>query len=617
MFGKSWGAISGWVAGLGLLLAVTVPLMAAGPNVDGAIFTTTGDGTVVNENTRYGAKSEVYLNGGPQNERANGLPDGYYYFQVTDPSGKDLLSSDHISCRRVRVNDAGVIAEVYAGFNWAKQRGAWTQVACRHAAGVDADHAADGAITVQLFPFDDTPNPGGVYKVWVTRTEDYAGDPNLAPPSNGPFAVNGENWQAANAHGFIPARSKTDNYKVKLKGKPFSSPLITVQKFHDANLDGVQNAGEETISGWPVDVTDPSSVTNTVYTTATVTAPDGGTYLVHEQLGAGTIPTVSTLDGAIISRYPTANPLVPVSVAGLSGETHTVVFGNAGTGSARACKVYDRNADGVADADEPGIAGWRFTLVGTDVTGAAVGPTTLTAGNDGCATFGGLLPGTYTVAEVMPASAGWIATGATTSTFAIASNLSGATIWGTLHAVSFTNTFFASADFGTKGYWHNKNGLQEIVPGDVSWVNAQAPYSSASSYFSAGDEPFDGLFADGSPVAGASGAWGEEIAPAGSTLAEISHFLVDSNAGGDPREQLAQQLLAFIFNARHRIDDPGAALQMPDGSFASAADLIAIAVDIWVAGSDEERHAIASLLDGFNNGDAIPYVPFGPPAPAY
>ncbi|MDB4961148.1 MAG: hypothetical protein JWP01_1147 [Myxococcales bacterium] len=31
-----------------------------------------------------------------------------------------------------------------------------------------ADHASLGAITVQLFPYLDTPNNGGEYKVWMT-----------------------------------------------------------------------------------------------------------------------------------------------------------------------------------------------------------------------------------------------------------------------------------------------------------------------------------------------------------------------------------------------------------------------------------------------------------------
>ncbi len=48
-------------AALGLMVVMVV--QAAGPT--GAIFTTTPDGTVVNENVRYTQKIEVYLDGGP------------------------------------------------------------------------------------------------------------------------------------------------------------------------------------------------------------------------------------------------------------------------------------------------------------------------------------------------------------------------------------------------------------------------------------------------------------------------------------------------------------------------------------------------------------------------
>lgn len=64
--------------------------------LDGAIFTTTPAGDIVNENVRYESKQEVFLDGGPgpnAPRTAAALPAGLYYFQVTDPSGKCLLSS--------------------------------------------------------------------------------------------------------------------------------------------------------------------------------------------------------------------------------------------------------------------------------------------------------------------------------------------------------------------------------------------------------------------------------------------------------------------------------------------------------------------------------------------
>src|SRR5262249_26087715 len=124
----------------------------------GAIFTTTVNGSEVNFN-QYPSKPDVYLDGGPgpgAPQTAAGLDDGTYVFQVTNPNGKRLLSTDPARCRQFVVT-GGIITSV-------------VPTGCEHFTGTDIDH---GARTVQLIPYDDTPNPGDVYKVWVTRVEDY------------------------------------------------------------------------------------------------------------------------------------------------------------------------------------------------------------------------------------------------------------------------------------------------------------------------------------------------------------------------------------------------------------------------------------------------------------
>ncbi len=212
--------------------------------VRGAIFTTTIDGTVVNEN-HFATKPDVYLDGGPGNQApssAAALAAGDYYFQVTDPSGKQLLSSDHISCRRIRVSADGVIIEAYAGTTYTRMGNTWTAAACSHATGVDADHAALGAITVQLSPYDDTPNNGGVYKVWVTPVDNYAGDDDFVPTSASD-KVNGEDWAKGVAHGFEPKFSKTDNFKVGPDAPPPPPPSCG---------DGDVDAGEQCDDGNPM-----------------------------------------------------------------------------------------------------------------------------------------------------------------------------------------------------------------------------------------------------------------------------------------------------------------------------------------------------------------------------
>ena len=180
---------------------------------DSAVFTTTADGNAVDANI-YGAKGDVYLDGGPGNHapaHAAALDPGDYYFQVTDPAGKVLLSSDDVACRQFTIGADGFITAVGGG-------------ACAHATGTDSDH---GALTVQLMPFDDTPNNGGEYKAWVIGVDHY--DAN-----------------AKHDFGFVHRYSKTDNFKVLVSGgeNPPPPPPPTC-----CCGDGVINGGEQCDDG--------------------------------------------------------------------------------------------------------------------------------------------------------------------------------------------------------------------------------------------------------------------------------------------------------------------------------------------------------------------------------
>jgi hypothetical protein len=194
------GAVAAAVVAWALIAAGT----AAAQAPTGAIFTTVADGSEVNFNI-YPNKEAVYLDGGPgpgAPQTAAGLDDGTYVFQVTDPSGKVLLSTDAAACRRFTVS-GGIITGVVAAMG------------CQHQTGFDIDH---GATTVQLMPYLDTPNNGGVYKVWATLEADYlAGCAALGVP-NGLAVVDCGHDPGTAVHGFIESESKTDNFKVKSSG---------------------------------------------------------------------------------------------------------------------------------------------------------------------------------------------------------------------------------------------------------------------------------------------------------------------------------------------------------------------------------------------------------------
>src|SRR3989344_8966597 len=214
---------SATVLAIVLLMACPQPFavreVAKSAPVTGAIFTTLVDGTRVNANI-YENKEDVYLDGGPGPNApigAAGLPEGWYYFQVTDPSGKVLLSTDEVKCRSFHINELGVIDQVTTAtalmFFGHGRNQYLAPVLCAHATGIDQDY---GALTVQLMPYKDTPNKGGVYKVWITPVGDFVGNPG---------AVDNPSY----FHGFRPSKSKTDNFKVQ-QGKPFVPPVIVVRK---------------------------------------------------------------------------------------------------------------------------------------------------------------------------------------------------------------------------------------------------------------------------------------------------------------------------------------------------------------------------------------------------
>jgi hypothetical protein len=216
------------------LVVAAFALPASAAPVTGAIFTTNVTSDYVNQNI-YDNKEDVYLNGGPMPKGPNhdvdcsaaGLPDGDYYFQVTDPSGMTLLSTDTIDHRKVTVTN-GVITAVDD-----------------HATGTGKCNS----LSAQLMPFDDTPNPGGEYKVWMTPVGSY--DP------------------LAGTFGFLNSQSKTDNFKVKGGDVPPEDVVIGGSKFYDADADGIWDPNEQGLGGWRIQMRppEPPRETDTVSTT--------------------------------------------------------------------------------------------------------------------------------------------------------------------------------------------------------------------------------------------------------------------------------------------------------------------------------------------------------------
>jgi hypothetical protein len=228
---------------------------ASAAGFNGSIYTTTFDGQAVNENI-YSNKDAVYLSGGPQNTNASGLPDGPYYFQVTDPSGATLLSTDPAVCRQLIVFSGKVAAA--------------EGPSCQHSTGIP--NSSNGSTPVKLAPFADTPNSGSEYKVWLIRQG--AGTTIAADEMH----IN-----------FSPSNAKTDNFKVLFEPCPDCSPtsLLGGRKFYDANANALFDEGEALIEG--VQILILAGDTTTVVTTDesgnwSTTVPTGVEYYVAEFL---------------------------------------------------------------------------------------------------------------------------------------------------------------------------------------------------------------------------------------------------------------------------------------------------------------------------------------------
>lgn len=277
------------VTSLAALLAAAGSVWA-GSAPSGAIFTTLADGSEVNFNI-YSSKDLVYLDGGPgpgAPATAAGLDDGTYVFQVTDPSGKTLLSTDAARCREMTVSGGIITAVVPAG-------------GCEHKTGLDVDH---NAATVQLMPYLDTPNPGGVYKVWATLERNYLAGCTALGHSNGLSLVDCGYKAGAAVHGFIPSASKTDNFKVN---EVVAQEIDT--RFYDYAVSSAP------IDGLFVTWTDPVGASNLkwsyyapaldVYHEAHVEAVTAGTHYVRIDDQPGCTVTGVSLNGTTVARSAT------------------------------------------------------------------------------------------------------------------------------------------------------------------------------------------------------------------------------------------------------------------------------------------------------------------------
>jgi len=147
-------------------------------------------------------KDAAYLIGGPSSGcLTDGLADGLYAFQITDPECTTLLTPEALIDRTVQVGGGRIIG--YLG----STRLVGLAGPC-------------SGINLRLIPYLDTPSVHGEYKVWLTRIEHY-------DPLNLPLFF-----------GFDPALSKSDNFRIA----PLDPQMILRgHKFYDYDQSGAWN----------------------------------------------------------------------------------------------------------------------------------------------------------------------------------------------------------------------------------------------------------------------------------------------------------------------------------------------------------------------------------------
>jgi uncharacterized repeat protein (TIGR01451 family) len=329
------------------------------------------------------------------------------------------------------------------------------------------------------------------------------------------------------------------------------------------------------------------TITYTIIVTNTGDTPLYGVTVTDTLLGTFSIGTLGVGQSVTITPAPTytvnagdPDPLVNTATASghdILGLTVTATDSWSVDLIAMICgyKFYDANANGVWDAGEPPVAGFKIELY----SGAILLATAFTAA-DGSYCFDGLDAGTYTVQEVLPPSSGWMPTTPTSITITL---LSGEI----KENNNFGNLCLEPGQGGkTIGYWANA-GNSLIDSSDVGVLNGLNLFKPSGRPY----PPFDSSNIN-------------------TARSQIRNYLLSANAR-NMWWMLSAQLIATILNVRHGYLD-GSTLVCVDpptcSTFMTINDIINGA--IGALGSNVPRATQEywkNLLDKLNNNQ-LPFV---------
>ncbi len=474
------------VVGCALLVASTSAMAFSG-----AVYTTKEGCTRVNHNI-YDSKADVYLSGGP-GPGTGDIESGNYYVQVTTPDGTVLG----------KTNDPVPVTS-----------GNCTRL-------IEILYTASSGHTVK--GYDNTTNPGGEYKMWVSNVPD-----------------------------FQHSETKTDNFKVRNScvTRPTPSVTLAINCPDDDDINCVGGVFQA-----PNPPATPSLVGSPIDFTMTVTSSNvqgarvewviydleallGGNYnnlCPYESIldlhdGIDALGYTGTLGGAVLavgsSFVPPGVQVVPVSytpahaghvfinarATAVLDPTDACPLPNFGVDTAScwptvawpkvtATKFYDANLNGSKDSGECNVAPWSFTL---------------TSGSSSVPLFSGVATevqqpvGTsFTVCEVAPTN--WLPTAGLCRT----GTLNGS------NSVFIGNVALGGGGGLTKGFWSNKNGQSLTTSADLLALSALNLRNSNGTNYD----------------------------PA--TKASLSSFLTNDTNASNMANMLSAQLAAMWMNTHH------------------------------------------------------------------
>jgi hypothetical protein len=323
-----------FIAPLALLLALlpAIPAAAAG-NAGYTTFDATQGGCLDSPNgincNNYTAKTDVYMNGGPTG--GNGLDNGSYYFAVLAPGSQNggfvdgatgNLSSPHDAASNRTFTVSGGLISANLG---------------NHHTGT----SPNGKFIIQLDPYDDTPNPGGVYilaicKVGASSPSDCKYDAFRIQTATDP------NPSLTVSKTAVPSFTRTYAWD----GDKAVDKTLVKQVSGNATFTYTVNAAVagHTDSAWQVigkiTVSNPNSF-DIIADSVTDSVDDGGTCAVT----GGTTVTVPAIGWVVLDyscSYPISGPTPP---SGTATNTATAKWNKAayGTvdGSAQGQKSFD------------------------------------------------------------------------------------------------------------------------------------------------------------------------------------------------------------------------------------------------------------------------------------